>query len=205
MKKILMIGPPIYNHAFHGLWDDVEFISGHETVPASLDWKSLYAIVFTGGPDVSPHMYGEVAHAETVVKESRDLREKALYNIAQRHGIPKIGICRGAQLLNVLNGGKLHQHIPNHGRTHPVNLLMRFGDFPDQIMISSTHHQMMIPTPEADLLAYSSGLAFKEGSVEPEVVYYPRTQSLCVQYHPENMAKDSPGHRYFQTIVKELI
>ena len=70
-------------------------------------------LLLSGGEDVSPHFFGQTPHQSLgIVDETRDLFELALYKAAKRKGIPILGICRGIQLVNVAEGGTLHQHLP---------------------------------------------------------------------------------------------
>lgn len=71
------------------------------------------ALVLTGGPDLDPERYGAPAHAETAgTRPERDAWESALLRAALDQDLPVLGICRGAQLLNVACGGTLEQHVP---------------------------------------------------------------------------------------------
>jgi putative glutamine amidotransferase len=83
----------------------------------------LDGLIITGGRDVDPGAYGQQPHAATdeAVAENRqrDALEFALLRGAIRRGMPVLGICRGAQVLNVALGGTLHQHLPDVlGHTH---------------------------------------------------------------------------------------
>jgi putative glutamine amidotransferase len=70
-------------------------------------------ILFSGGVDVDPVHFGQTPHPQLgFIDEARDLFELALYKAAKRKGIPILGICRGIQLINVAEGGTLHQHLP---------------------------------------------------------------------------------------------
>jgi putative glutamine amidotransferase len=72
----------------------------------------LDGLVFTGGPDVNPAVYGHDPHPEsTGFHDQRDRAELALIREALRRNMPVLGICRGMQLLNVALGGDLHQHL----------------------------------------------------------------------------------------------
>ena len=72
----------------------------------------LDGLVFTGGPDLNPAVYGQAPHPETTgVHDQRDRAELALIREALRRDMPVLGICRGMQLLNVALGGDLHQHL----------------------------------------------------------------------------------------------
>ena len=82
-----------------------------ETVGSVLD--SLHALVITGGYDVDPAAYGQQPHPTTIARAARDAWEFALLLGALDRGLPVLGICRGAQVLNVALGGTLHQHLPD--------------------------------------------------------------------------------------------
>lgn len=74
----------------------------------------LSGLVITGGRDLDPAGYGQPPHVETDRPDSmRDAWEFALLDEALRRGLPVLGICRGAQVLNVALGGTLHQHLPD--------------------------------------------------------------------------------------------
>ncbi len=71
-------------------------------------------LIFSGGSDLDPELYGEQAHAETtgVVRE-RDDFELELMRAALERDLPVLAICRGSQVLNVALGGNLEQHVPD--------------------------------------------------------------------------------------------
>jgi putative glutamine amidotransferase len=74
----------------------------------------LDGLVITGGRDVDPAAYGQAAHPSTdEPARDRDAWEFALVRAALARGLPLLGICRGAQVLNVALGGSLHQHLPD--------------------------------------------------------------------------------------------
>ena len=108
-KRILIVGSPSYSKVFS--------VFGTTTMnanpPTSLI-KSSDLVVFTGGSDVDPALYAEPKHKETRSKIDRDMREAAIFQVCVDSRIPMVGICRGAQLLTVLAGGKLVQHIGGH-------------------------------------------------------------------------------------------
>jgi len=81
---------------------------------------ALDAVVFTGGSDVDPELYGEEAHAETAgIVRMRDEAELALLRAALERDMPVLGICRGIQVLNVGLGGDLDQHLEGHRHDPP--------------------------------------------------------------------------------------
>ncbi|BCP00889.1 gamma-glutamyl-gamma-aminobutyrate hydrolase family protein [Mycobacterium intracellulare] len=83
-----------------------------EVVGAVLD--GVHALVITGGYDLDPASYGQQPHPTTdEPRTDRDAWEFALLRAALDRGLPVLGICRGAQVLNVALGGTLHQHLPD--------------------------------------------------------------------------------------------
>jgi gamma-glutamyl-gamma-aminobutyrate hydrolase PuuD len=167
---------------------------GHEVTN---DFKAADIIQFTGGADVSPSLYGENKHRETSCSPMRDQVELEVYKRCLLDGKPMVGICRGGQFLNVMNGGKMYQHVDGHDRTHEL-----LDSYTNQLhVVTSTHHQMMIPAIIADnrkpvvvATACEASMLEKALSVtrikknlwtDIEVVWYPETNSLCFQPHPE--------------------
>ena len=81
--------------------------------------KPLAAVVIGGGSDIGPEHYGGDIDAKVRADPERDLLEIDWIKRAIRDRIPILGICRGAQLINVVMGGKLHQDIRKiRVRTH---------------------------------------------------------------------------------------
>jgi putative glutamine amidotransferase len=88
-------------------------------VPPSLDGVTetldrLDGLLFSGGSDLDPELYGQAAHDETngVVAE-RDRAELALLQAALERDMPVLAVCRGSQVLNIALGGDLVQHLPD--------------------------------------------------------------------------------------------
>jgi len=77
-------------------------------------------LIVTGGRDIDPSRYGAEPHPSTEVPaHDRDAWEFALLSGALRRRVPVLGICRGAQVLNVACGGTLHQNLPDElGHNH---------------------------------------------------------------------------------------
>jgi gamma-glutamyl-gamma-aminobutyrate hydrolase PuuD len=73
----------------------------------------LDALVFSGGSDLGPDLYGQEPHPETTgVVPERDRGELALLTAALDRDLPVLAVCRGSQVLNVVRGGDLVQHLP---------------------------------------------------------------------------------------------
>jgi gamma-glutamyl-gamma-aminobutyrate hydrolase PuuD len=83
-----------------------------EGVEETLD--ALDGLVFSGGSDLDPELYGQEAHEQTTgVAPGRDRAELALLSAALERDMPVLAICRGSQVLNIALGGDLVQHLPD--------------------------------------------------------------------------------------------
>ena len=80
---------------------------------------SVDGLIFSGGSDLDPELYGEQAHPETDgwIRE-RDDFELGLMQAALARDVPLLAICRGSQVLNVALGGDLEQHVPDRVQTN---------------------------------------------------------------------------------------
>ncbi len=154
-------------------------------------------VQFCGGPDVNPTLYGERVHPQTKFDAERDEEERQTYLKAVHMEKPMVGICRGAQFLHVMNGGKLWQHVNHHAvaGTHSVCDL----DSSRLLGVTSTHHQMMRENDSGRTLAICRQATVKESmsidghvirctKVEDDIeaIYYDLTDCLCFQPHPEH-------------------
>ena len=87
-------------------------------VPPSADGleetlDALDGVIFSGGGDLDPELYGAEAHDATdAPRKERDAAELGLLKAALQRDMPVLAICRGSQLLNVARGGDLVQHLP---------------------------------------------------------------------------------------------
>jgi putative glutamine amidotransferase len=103
--------PLSYVHAVHESGGRAVLITPDAPDADVLD--GLDGIMFTGGSDVDPALYGERPHPTTKVKPHRDTAELLLLHAAVAADLPVLGICRGLQLMVVAYGGRLHQHLPD--------------------------------------------------------------------------------------------
>lgn len=76
-----------------------------------VDWDEVDAIVLGGGSDVDPARYREAPILTDDLDPRRDELEWEVLEQATARALPVLGICRGAQLLNVFSGGTLHQRL----------------------------------------------------------------------------------------------
>ena len=82
-----------------------------EGIEETLD--ALDGLLFSGGSDLDPELYGAEAHPETNgVQPERDRGEIALLQAALERDMPVLAVCRGSQVFNIARGGDLVQHLP---------------------------------------------------------------------------------------------
>lgn len=155
----------------------------------------LDAVVFAGGADLDPALYGQEAHAQTTgLRPERDAAELPLMRAALDRDLPVLGICRGMQVMAVVRGGTLTQHLPDlvgHERhrpapgvygLHAVRLApgsRAHAVLGDTVSVPSYHHQGL----------GSAGTLTVTGWADddtPEVVEDPeRRFAVGVLWHPE--------------------
>ena len=171
-------------------------------------------VVFWGGEDVNPKMYGEKAnkfvHSNT--GNGRDQREAAIYRRAVANKQAILGICRGSQFVTVMNGGSLLQHVDGHTEDHSVQDM-----FGNDYMATSTHHQMMYPLKTDHVLVawakrascyvdqWNTVLNFPDEWRDIETVWYPNTRTLAVQGHPEYHHEGTPFRRAVSQYMAEFL
>ena len=95
-----------------GLPLGVPYRTDHALIPQIVD--VLDGILFTGGNDLDPALYGEGWHPKAVkVDPARQNFELALLAEVERRRVPALAICLGCQLMNVHRGGSLTQFLPD--------------------------------------------------------------------------------------------
>ena len=162
----------------------------------------LDGLIITGGADINPSRYGHDKGPQTQDSEDlRDALEDTLLQAARDRGMPILGICRGAQMLNVHLGGTLHQHLPDvvghdryrvgDGVFHPEPMSITEGSLLHSILGESEvighvyHHQAIDQVPPG-LQVTARGF---DGTIQAvEMENYPF--GLAVQWHPEENLDD---------------
>jgi putative glutamine amidotransferase len=172
---------------------------------------ALAGIVFTGGADVAPELYGEEAHERTYTRPARDTSEMMLLRAALDRELPVLAICRGMQLMSVAYGGRLYQHLPdvlgqeNHRPatgygSHDVRLApgsLAAGILGDRTTVNSLHHQGVASV--GALVATGWAVGDRIDGVElVEAVEDPsKPFAIGVQWHPE----ETSDWRLFAALV----
>lgn len=214
MKRVFIVGEP--RNSF-SQYSNMYLEKGN--------WEIVYAvnkadlIQFTGGEDVTPALYGSPQHKKTHNNLARDRHEQLIFKIARHLNIPMVGICRGGQFLNVMCGGSMWQDVDGHanGGHEVIDLITT-----DAFRVTSTHHQMMIPGSDAQLIAVAYESKWKEKCTQngssitvlsqrlansqgdAEIVFYKDQKCLCFQPHPEFSGVPDLRDRFFKYIEEYL-
>jgi putative glutamine amidotransferase len=174
-----------------------------------LDMAGADGLVLSGSTDdVDPRLYRQPRSAHLGPTDlHRDLRDLAALRTALRSDVPIVGVCRGAQLLNVLHGGDLHQDIGEAGlnarahrteahgvATEPGSLVRRALGQADDVV--SWHHQAV------RRIGRGLRISARAGDGLPEALEVPSHRfALGLQWHPE--LGDRPGSdRIAETLVE---
>ena len=175
----------------------------------------LSGVLLSGGPDLDPAAYGGAAHPELGDTEpALDVFEVQLAREADARGLPILGICRGAQALNVARGGTLHQHLPEitdgsivHRQrqpgtepTHEVRIAEDSGLAAvlggDRFAVNSFHHQSV------DRLGRGlSAVAWADDGVIEGVEGWGESLLLGVQWHAETLVDNPAQLALFRHLV----
>jgi putative glutamine amidotransferase len=206
---------------------DKDYLKDLFDLVEKLEWEHCFklkddpdVILYGGGVDINPRLYGEKPLETTQTPfPLRDGMEIHCYQWSQWIADKpawNVGICRGMQLLTVLNGGKLAQHIEGHDVasddkatpviTHQVEYLGANKKDTYGTVVNSFHHQMIKPPANGkekhnpyQLLAQTIGVLN-----DPEAIYFPKTLSLGVQWHPE-WSEEGGSWRLFKRIMDDYI
>ena len=172
----------------------------HEPEQAEAYLDRLDGVIVTGGAfDIDPSMFGAgTRHATVKTKERRTAFELALTKGALKRDMPVLGICGGQQLLNVVLGGTLIQHIPDalpdalaHEQPNPRDqpghevivvpgtLLHRITGA-ERLPVNSAHHQAAERVGPGVVVSATAPDGVIEAIEQPG-----RRFCLGVQWHPE--------------------
>lgn len=179
--------------------------------------KVIDGLLLTGGGDVIPSYYKEAKDSFTAdIDTLRDACELMAVVMASKRRMPILGICRGAQLINVALGGTLYQDLPSqhpsevrHNQSAPkeegthlariskTSLLHRIL-LQDSCMVNSFHHQAIKQLAPGLKIS-----AMAEDGVVEGVESSPAQNIVAVQFHPECliMKEQQPMIRIFQNLV----
>jgi putative glutamine amidotransferase len=170
----------------------------------------LDGLIVTGGRDVEASRYGQVPHEKAERPDVlRDLLEDHLLTAAIESKLPFLGICRGAQMLNVNRGGTLIQHLPDvigddrylqgGGNFAHMQMAVREGSLlssivGDQVENAALYHHQAIEEPGEGLQV----VAYSPDGIVQAIELEDHPFGLAVQWHPEQTLDDL---RLFEALV----
>ena len=187
----------------------------HEESLVSNFIELIDGLVITGGDfDVDPKLFGEKkVHKKVNLKESRTNFEYKITKKAIEREIPVLGICGGQQLLNVILGGSLYQHIPdeistniNHEQTNSrdegshdiiINNKTKLYSIvkTKKMFVNSAHHQSVKKLGDKMIVSAKA----PDGVIEA-IEHTQLNFCLGVQWHPEFLI-DEGDIKIFSSLV----
>lgn len=216
-KKTVLLGETYANAVLHagGLPMILPVVTDEAVMESLLD--EIDGLLLSGGGDVNPECYGEEREPECgEPNPPRDAFELKIIALARKRNMPILGICRGAQVLNVAYGGTLIQDIPkafsipleHHRQPEPYDVLWHDvqlkpdGLFAriigkDRIKTNSMHHQAIKKLGKSLVV---------EATAEPGIIEAVSEEGndavLAVQFHPERYEeKQDYARRIFAHFV----
>lgn len=182
-------------------------VANLDTELADAFLEGIDGVLFTGGADLDPAFFGQEPHPGLgKVDRRRDDFELALYRAARARDLPILGVCRGIQVINVAEGGTLHQHLPalpgmiQHDQADiagaPTHVITIEGDsllaqrLDRTEFRTNSHHHQGVDRLGSNLRAVgrsSDGLIEAvEGSAGAPL--------FAMQWHPEMSFRNHPEH-----------
>lgn len=176
---------------------------------ADVDIDAVDGVIIGGGDDIAPTLYHGTIQAEARLDHARDAMERWIVERAFEDGIPVLGICRGAQMLNVASGGSLHQDAyATYGgrryrtilprRTVEIVECSRLGQIVglDPMRVNALHSQSI------DRLGVSLKISARDRSGMVQAIERTRDPfAIGVQWHPEHVFYDMRHRRLFAALV----
>lgn len=199
--------------------EPIEVVPGSETPEQIL--ARVDGLMLTGGGDVDPALYGEVANTTfQAAEDGRDAFEIALSRAAVANKMPFLAICRGMQVLNVAMGGTLVQDIPSevtgaleHSLPEPrfaiahevwvskgsklATMLADHMEDGETCHVNSRHHQAVKQAAKGFEVTATSPDGVVEAMEKPDSPF-----CVAVQWHPENFWRTGEFRELFEGLVK---
>lgn len=182
--------------------------------------RNLDLVIFSGGDDLNPRLWNEEPSPElSYMSQERDAFELKLMEAAVKLNKAILGICRGAQLLNVFFGGSLYQNIfTEAGANIAHKQKAQFNEASHSVQISdrsitstifgkevwvNSHHHMGIKKLAENFVCTGKSKdnipeLFESKDMEKQLM-------MGVQWHPEMMYKSSKEMRDFFHLFFERV
>lgn len=174
------------------------------------DWKTrlegISGVLLAGGGDINPIWYGQEPETDQLygIDDLQDENDFSIAKYALDNGIPVLAICRGCQIVNVLKGGSLVQHMDKDHRDHVHTIQLtkgaaELGLTKPELEASCFHHQAIDKLGD-DLEVLATA---KEGHVEAFKIKA-KAWAYGVQWHPEdNSTTNQQQRELFVKFVSE--
>lgn len=195
-------------------------------IPFPLDGDSISAlldhldgILFTGGDDLDPALYGEEWHPKAVrLSAARQNFELALLSEVERRRMPVLGVCLGSQVMNIHRGGSLHQFLPDVPRANAIEHRRLDREWPKHAVRLDTSSQIGRAIGKGEILANTyhkqavnrlgRGLrviatapdGVIEGLEDPTFPLF-----VAVQWHPERLNTEEDHLAVFRLLVEKAM
>jgi putative glutamine amidotransferase len=190
----------------------IPYRSHHALIPQIVDL--LDGVLFTGGNDLDPALYGEQWHPRAAqIDPARQAFEMALLAEVERRRVPSLFICLGCQLLNVYRGGSLTQFLPDEQgklehrkgeqsiRRHEVRIDVEsaLGKAVGRAEVSAnTYHKQAVKSVGRGLRVIATAPdGVVEGMEDPD---FP--MMVALQWHPERLTDESEHLAPFRLLVE---
>jgi putative glutamine amidotransferase len=176
----------------------------------------LDGIVFSGGDDLNPQLFGETRHEKAEsLDPDRERFELALMAEVEKRRMPALGICLGSQLMNVYRGGSLVQFLPelpregalehrklnDPTRRHPVKIVpgtqLAKAIGKSEIIANTRHKQAVGRLGRGLRITATAPDGIIEGIEDPTLPMF-----LAVQWHPENLWREPEHLAPFKMLVE---
>ena len=199
-----------------GLPWPLPFKSDLSLIPEFVD--RLDGILFSGGDDLDPALFGETRHPNAEpIDPDRQRFELALIAEVEKRRMPALGICLGCQLMNVHRGGSLNQFLPDQARDealehrrlapgdstrrHAVKLepgtRLAAAIGKGEISVNTRHKQSVNRTGKGLRVIAKAPDGVVEAIEDPSHPFF-----MAVQWHPENLSNEPEHLAPFKLLVE---
>lgn len=181
-------------------------------------YESCVGFVISGGADINPELYNQKNKSSVNIDHPRDELEKKIIQHALDFHKPLMGICRGAQMINIVKGGTLHQNVGDEYPDFvPTNSLLakaflkRYvsifkGSFlsklfkpKGKVLVNSIHHQSIAKTGENIKVSAKDDLGIVQAI---ESTQKSNSFILGVQWHPELLVFSRENRQLFRKLIE---
>ncbi|SLN37379.1 Putative glutamine amidotransferase [Roseivivax jejudonensis] len=175
-----------------------------------VDLDKVDAVVIGGGDDIAPQLYGGEVRLGVRLDPDRDALEQEVIRQAFDRNLPVLGICRGAQMLNVVLGGDLHQEAYEVYDSRYLRTILprkRVDVTEDSLLARTTGAHCLqvnaLHTQAVKRLGSELRVAARDSGGMIQAVERVRDPfALGVQWHPEHIFYRRAHRRIFRALIE---